>query len=230
MQREVKPATTLQNMTQEDVFSVLGFTADCDPSPENEDSEKSATSGQSCVKEKSSECGNSLTNCIENTSNSETNGERKGGGTSSAGNGEVNDVSDANASTTDDVDIPVQKVNDACNEKDEKLDKRIEEEKDTSLGQEISVTHDIKENGDKIEEVVILDDDDDEETTEAQNSCGKKSSDSKIGKISIKKLEDLCEASAKKEKDSGSNAEKSKGGKMSISDESKLFFTFVSTV
>lgn len=201
MQREIMPAAPLQSMTQEDVFSVLGFSADCDPTPESEDTEKAATSGQTTVQVHSSESGNSLTNGNENKNNSETNVERNGSDTPSSDD-KVENSSDANTSTTD---IAVHKMDGACNENDEKLEERVDKETDTVLNQEKSSTHDTsKENCDKVEEVVILDDNE-HETVAAQNSC---QSDSKIGKISIKKFEDLCETSIKKEKNSGKTSMK----------------------
>ncbi|XP_063855287.1 transcriptional regulator ATRX-like isoform X1 [Scylla paramamosain] len=219
-QPEVKPAATLQNMTQDDVFSVLGIPTDCDPNLESGNLEEAATSGYSNVTEQNSETGNLVADCIENKSNSETPAKEVVDGISNAVTDAVNDVSAATANILD------NNKGEACSEKDGKSEKMTDKETGTSLGENrSSVLNNKKESSDEIENIIILDDSK-EENTQAESSCRKEGTESKIGKISIKKFEDLCEVGAKEEDEgTGGNKGNSKDRKgkekSNLSDESE---------
>ena len=217
-------------MTQEEVFSVLGFTADCDPSLDDEPLKKAAFSGQSRATEDISDCGNLPLDCIDNISKSEVTVGSDKDGPSTMGVDDVNCVSDVNASTSDSANVSVHKVDDVNNEKSGELDNKTDKEADTLLDHDNPSALDNKmESGNDIEEVVVLDDTDNkEENVDAQTSCGEKGGESKIGKISIKKFEDLCEVNAEKKKEGDSKVKKEgEKKKSSSSDESKSIVNYV---
>lgn len=193
-------------MTQDDVFSVLGIPTDCDPNLEGGLLDKSATSDNCNVAKQNSE-----TDCEENKSNSEIpTKETVVVGTSDAVTDAANDVSGANA------DISDNNKDDVCNEKDGKS----ENISDKNVS---SVPQDKKESCDEKEDIIVLDDSK-QATTQAESSGRKKETESKIGKISIKKLEDLCEVGAKDEETGdkkGKSNHRKENEKSTSSDESK---------
>lgn len=242
-QPAVKPAVPIQSMSQKDVFDVLGINVDDDPSSNKDgasvgNEELENASEENCVAKESTENANVVTNNTEKEQNCEAkestddadavmrNGEDKSPEETVVAenvNGVIdNSTDDVNAnSTVNNVDDAsgnktVSKVDGACTENGN-TENKVDEALDTSEQTQNAQTTKGSDHDDE-DEVVLLDDDSDEDG-EPQNSGGKKEAECKIGKISIKKFEDLCEAGnekkVKKEKDSESKDKKSDEEEMS---------------
>lgn len=204
-------AETKLSMSQEDVFSFLGLNIDGDPSSNTDNSAtpvtqmdkevgNPATSGENCVDKESSESVSMLTNSGENTGEAKTVMEDNVNGTASTDISKENDVPGASKSTLNSVVDPSDKT--AASEMDDEssekgnMSEKIDEVPNTS--QETLNVHETQKSNceDGAENVVLLDDSDD--IKEAQDVCVKENVESKIGKISIKKIEDLCDKGVEK--------------------------------
>ncbi|XP_050718852.1 transcriptional regulator ATRX-like isoform X2 [Eriocheir sinensis] len=211
-------AETKLSMSQEDVFSFLGLNIDGDPSSNTDNSAtpvtqmdkevgNPATSGENCVDKESSESVSMLTNSGENTGEAKTVMEDNVNGTASTDISKESDVPGASKSTLNSVVDPSDKT--AASEMDDEssekgnMSEKLDEVPNTS--QETLNVHETQKSNceDGAENVVLLDDSDD--IKEAQDVCVKENVESKIGKISIKKIEDLCDKGVEKKKKDGSN-------------------------
>lgn len=219
-------AATAQSMTQEDVFSVLGFSVDCDASntdksstsviPENEVLDNAATSEQNCAESESSNQADTMV-------------EKQVNGTSSSEICEGSDVTDSKKSTlnsaVDDLtdNKAASEMEEESGEKDNMLAKKTSEVPVTSLEASNEQLNHKDGCDDGPEEVVLLDDD-----TEDNREGLKTDTESKIGKIFIRKIEDLCEKEAGKEKKGSKSTEENLEKEMSTdtSEEGKCLLYF----
>lgn len=192
-------------MTQEDVFNVLGFSVDCDASntdksstsviPETDILDNAATSEQICAESESS-------------NQAETVVEKQVNGTSSSEICEGSDVTDSKKSTlnsaVDDLsdNKAASEMEEVSSGKDNVLEKKVSEVPVTSLEASSEQLNHTDDCDDGPEEVVLLDDD-----TEDNRERLKTDTESKIGKIFIRKIEDLCEKEAGKEKKGSKSTE-----------------------
>lgn len=204
---------TKLSMSQEDVFSFLGLNIDGDPasnidssgSPVTEmdtEMDNPATSGENCVDKESSE-NTSMLNSADTSGKANTVMEENVNGTVSADITKESDVPGAGKSTPNSV-VDSSDETAACEMGDESSEKgnlsqQIDEIPNAS--QETLNDHESQKDNCEggTENVVLLDDSDD--MKEAQGASVKENAESKIGKISIKKIEDLCDKGVEKKKD-----------------------------
>lgn len=212
----------MPSMSQEDVLSFLGINVDNDPSSTNssstqatfndEESEIPAMSGENCVDEEGSEYDTLLTDSGGNTSQAKIVAEENVNGTSNADISKGSDDVDASESTPNDVDgsdkSTASDTGDKCGEKDSLSEKKNVEVPNSS--QNTLDEPETQKDSCEDETGTVLLDGDAKDDKEDQSVNGKVDADSKIGKISIKKIEDLCDKGAgKEEKNVGSKGDES---------------------